>query len=49
MPANRFRPILFKDGRLQPGVEGIASVKEAEKTVTIETGSGHYAFELTGR
>jgi alpha-L-rhamnosidase len=41
--------LLFKDGQLQPGVAGVASVKEAEKTVTIEAGSGHYVFELTGR
>lgn len=40
---------VFQAGKFVAGVAGVTSAKEDEKTVTIEAGSGHYVFELTGR
>jgi alpha-L-rhamnosidase len=40
---------VFQAGKFMAGVAGVTGAKEDEKTVTVEAGSGHYVFELTGR
>jgi len=40
---------VFQGGKFLAGAAGVTGAKEAERTVTIEAGSGHYVFELTGR
>jgi alpha-L-rhamnosidase len=39
---------IWKDGTYLPGVNGIGGARETEGRVTVEVGSGTYAFELTG-
>ncbi len=41
--------LVFQAGKFVAGADGVTGAKDAEKTVTIEAGSGHYVFELTGR
>ena len=40
--------VVWKDGSYVPGVEGITGGKRDSGSVTFETGSGRYAFQLTG-
>jgi alpha-L-rhamnosidase len=39
---------VWKAGAYQPGVAGVTGGKEAERTVVLTAGSGHYTFSLSG-
>jgi alpha-L-rhamnosidase len=40
--------LIWADGAFVPGVEGVIEAKDASGSIVIKTGSGRYAFELTG-
>jgi alpha-L-rhamnosidase len=40
--------LIWENGSFVPGVEGVIEAKDASDSVVIKTGSGSYAFELTG-
>jgi alpha-L-rhamnosidase len=40
---------IWADGAFVPGIEGVLEAKDASGSIVIKTGSGRYAFELTGK
>ncbi len=41
--------VIWQDGRFAGGDEGVSAARAAGATILVNVGSGHYAFELTGR
>ena len=41
--------VIWQDGRFVPGDEGVRAARAEGGTIIVSVGSGHYAFQLTGK